>query len=45
MILSLKAGGTGLNLVGADTVSEGLIDEIGGISEALAKLHYLVEGI
>lgn len=29
-------------LVGADTVREGIIDEVGGIKEAIAKLHELI---
>lgn len=33
----------GTILVGQDTVSEGLIDEIGGISHALKKLHNMIE--
>lgn len=32
----------GTILVGADAVCEGLIDEVGGISEALKKLHQLI---
>lgn len=34
----------GTILVGADAVKEGLIDEVGGISEALKKLHRMIEG-
>ena len=33
----------GTILVGADAVKEGLIDEVGGISEALQKLHQMIE--
>ena len=33
----------GTILVGADAVKEGLIDEVGGISEALKKLHRMIE--
>lgn len=32
----------GTILVGADAVKEGLIDEVGGISEALQKLHQMI---
>ncbi len=34
----------GTVLVGAEAVSEGLIDEVGGVSGALAKLHELIAG-
>lgn len=30
-------------LVGAQTVEEGIIDEVGGIKEAMAHLHYLMD--
>ncbi len=30
-------------LIGADTVKEGIINEVGGIKEAVAKLHELIE--
>lgn len=33
----------GTILVGKETIEEGLIDEIGGISQALSKLHELIE--
>ena len=33
----------GTMLEGADAVREGLIDEVGGISQAFAKLHEMIE--
>ena len=33
----------GTMLEGKDAVKEGLIDEVGGIKEALAKLYELIE--
>ena len=33
----------GTVLVGAQTVEEGLIDAVGGIREALGKLHALID--
>ena len=33
----------GTVLVGAQTVDEGLIDEVGGIHRALQKLHELID--
>lgn len=35
----------GTILVGEDTVSEGLISEVGGISNALSKLHELIDNL
>lgn len=32
----------GTILVGADAVKEGLIDEVGGIDQALHKLHEII---
>ena len=32
----------GTILVGQETVNEGIIDAVGGISEAMAKLHELI---
>ena len=34
----------GTVLVGEETVKEGLIDEVGGIREALGKLYKLIDG-
>ncbi len=34
----------GTILVGADAVQEGLINEVGGIHEAVSKLHALIDG-
>ena len=33
----------GTNVIGKDAVKYGLIDEVGGISEALAELNKMVE--
>lgn len=33
----------GTILVGKEAVEEGLINEVGGISDAFAKLHQLIE--
>ena len=33
----------GTVLVGSETVKEGLIDEVGGIKEALKKLYQMME--
>ena len=35
----------GTVLVGEETVKAGLIDQVGGIREALEKLHHMIDGV